>query len=547
MTDAERAGARWYQVFAGVFRAWVSVTVKRVLHRPGWLSALIALLSGALMVLSFAPFGLYPLAVVSLLGFYLALRGRDGAGAFGIGWLFGLALFGAGVAWVRISLNEFGNMPALVANLLMLLFVAVMALYYGLTAWLIRLIEHRLAADSMPRWAGPLLLFPSIWVLMEWVRGWLFTGFPWLFAGNGQLDGPLGGLAPVLGVHGLSLAVAVSAGLLWGLLRWRGEARWRAAAGFLLIWVCAGMLWQIGWTRPAPNAEQRPIRATVIQGNVEQAVKWDADGLLPTLEIYLTLTKAHLESDLIIWPETAIPEFFDRVEEPLLKPLGVTARETGTEVVIGLPVMEPDGRYYNALVSLGSSEDRYFKRHLVPFGEFLPFKAQLQRLIDWFEVPMSDFSRGDAARPLLQVGVWPVGVSICYEDVFPDEVRQALPEAAFLINVSNDAWFGDSLAPHQHLQFARLRALESGRWLIRATNTGISAIIDSRGQVRDQLPLFARSALTGTLEARVGSTPFVRFGSQVPLSMAALMLLAGLVLALRVRRQARTSVAQAAE
>ena len=507
--------------------------------RDWWLSALIALLSGTLMVASFAPFGIYPLAVLSLLGFYQALRGRSGAGAFGVGWLFGVALFGFGVAWIRISLNEFGNMPALVANLLMLLFVAVMALYYGLTAWLIRRLEHRCAAEPATSWVGPLLLFPSIWTIMEWIRGWMFTGFPWLLAGNGQLDGPLGGLAPVLGVHGLSLAVAMSAGLLWALLRWRGRPRWRAAAGLLVLWLCAGLLWQSDWTRPAPNAEQHPIQVSVIQGNVEQAVKWDPDGLLPTLDIYLTLTKAHLDSDLIVWPETAIPELFHRVEEPLLKPLGVTAREAEAEVVIGLPVTEPDGRYYNALVSLGSSDDRYFKRHLVPFGEFLPFKAQLRPLIDWFDVPMSDFSRGDAARPLLQVGGWPVGVSICYEDVFPEEVRQALPDAAFLINVSNDAWFGDSLAPHQHLEFARLRALETGRWMVRATNTGISAIIDPWGQVRDQSPLFDRAVLTGTLEARVGSTPFVRFGSQVPIAIAALMFVASLVLSVRVRLQSR--------
>jgi len=507
--------------------------------RSGWLSALLALLSGALMVLSFAPFGLYPVAVLSLLGFYLALRGRTGASAFVVGWLFGVALFGTGVAWVRISLNEFGNMPALVANLLMLLFVVVMALYYGLMAWLLRLFEHRFRTDSAARWAGPLLLFPSLWVLMEWLRGWLFTGFPWLFAGNGQLNGPLGGLAPVLGVHGLSLAVAISAGLLWGLWRWSGPARWQAAAGLVLLWLCAGLLWQFDWTRPAPNAEQRPIQVSIIQGNVEQSLKWDPDGLLPTLDIYLNLTKDHLDSDLIVWPETAIPEFFHRVEAPLLKPLGVTAREAGAEVVIGLPVMEADDRYYNALVSLGSSEDRYFKRHLVPFGEFLPFKTQLRPLIDWFEVPMSDFSRGDAARPLLQVGVWPVGVSICYEDVFPDEVRQALPEAAFLINVSNDAWFGDSLAPHQHLEFARLRALETGRWLVRATNTGLSAIIDARGRVRARLPLFERGVLTGTIEARVGETPFVRFGSQLVLGIAVLLLLSGLLPPFRARLTAR--------
>lgn len=494
--------------------------------RTHWRQALIAALAGALLVLSFAPFGLYPAAVLALAGFYLALRGCNGRDAFLIGWLFGLALFGTGVAWVRISLNEFGNMPALVANLLMLLFVAAMALYYGITGWLIR----RLEGARPPGWSGPLLILPAVWVLLEWLRGWLFTGFPWLYAGNGQLDGPLGGLAPVLGVHGLSLAVAVSAGLLWGLLRWRGGARRLTLIGLALLWAGSGLLWRVDWTAPAPGPDGGPIRVAVIQGNVEQSVKWDSDGLMPTLEIYLTLTREHLDSDLVVWPETAIPEFLHRVQGPLIRPLTETAREAGAEIVVGLPVMEQDGRYYNALISLGSAQDRYFKRHLVPFGEFLPFEAQLRPLIDWFEVPMSDFSRGSAERPLLQVGERRVGVSICYEDVFVEEVRQALPDAAYLINVSNDAWFGDSLAPHQHLQFARLRALETGRWLVRATNTGISAIIDPFGRVDRQLPLFERAALTGTIQPRTGATPLVRFGSAVPLALALLMLGAALLL-----------------
>lgn len=501
------------------------------------LSALLALGSGALMVLSFAPFGLYPLVVLALAGFYQSLQGRDRAGAFALGWLFGVALFGFGVAWIRISLNEFGNMPALVANLLMLLFVAVMALYYGLAGWLIRALEHWSRQRQAPLWVGPLLIFPALWVLLEWVRGWLFTGFPWLFAGTAQTDGPLAGLAPVIGVHGLSLAVALSAGLFWVLPRRRVGVRSYALAGLLLLWGGAGLLRLWDWTQPALGAEQRPLQVSVIQGNVEQALKWDPDGLLPTLDIYLTLTKSQLDSDFIVWPETAIPEFRDRLQDALLSPLGETAREAGAEVVIGLPVMLPDGRYFNALVSLGTAEDQYFKRHLVPFGEFLPFKAQLRPLIDWFEVPMSDFSRGQAARPLLQVGQWPVGVSICYEDVFTEEVRQALPEAAFLINVSNDAWFGDSLAPRQHLQFARLRALETGRWLVRATNTGVSAIIDSRGRVREALPLFQRAALSGQIEPRTGATPFVRYGSSVPLAIAILMLVAAALLSLRPLRR----------
>ncbi|TVQ85829.1 MAG: apolipoprotein N-acyltransferase, partial [Chromatiaceae bacterium] len=299
-----------------------------------------------------------------------------------------------------------------------------------------------------------------------------------------------------------------------------------AAGGLVGLWLLGLVLWPIPWTRPAGAL----LPASVVQGNVEQSLKWAPDGLLPTLEIYLGLTRAVLGSALIVWPETAIPEFLHHPDvQTMVSRLGESARAAGSEVVFGVPAMDPDGYYYNALVSIGSASDRYDKRHLVPFGEYLPFKRHLRPLIDWFEVPMSDFSRGRAARPLLQVGPHLVGASICYEDVFPDQVREALPEAAWLINVSNDAWFGDSLAPHQHLEFARMRALENGRDLVRSTNTGISAIIDHRGRVRGQIPSFARGTLTVAIQPRVGTTPFSRLGSGVSVGLALSMLLAALL------------------
>ena len=493
----------------------------------------LAALAGALMVLSFAPFGWFPMATLSIAAFYQLLPSAFPVarrGGFAVGWFFGLGLLGFGVFWIRISLNEFGNMPALAANVLMLLFVAALALFCAVAGWLVTRLRPR--ADGPLWWAGPLLVLPSVWVLLEWLRGWLFTGFPWLFAGNGQINplplvgAPLAGWAPVLGVHGLSLIVALSAGLLWIAVRRPGIARSLSLAAVLALWLGGALLGRVEWTRPADG----PIVAAAVQGNVEPAVKWSPDGVLPTLEIYLLLTREVLEdSDVIVWPETAIPSFLHEVESGLVKPLAEDAREAGTEIVVGVPVMEPSGRYYNGLISIGSAADRYYKRHLVPFGEFLPFKRQLRPLIDWFEVPMSDFSRGQAEQPLLQVGRYPVGVSICYEDVFPEEVRQALPQAAYLINVSNDAWFGDSLAPHQHLEFARLRALENGRPLVRATNTGISAIIDHHGRVLAALPLFERAALKGTIEPRVGLTPFAAVGSTPVLLLAAGMLLLGLL------------------
>jgi apolipoprotein N-acyltransferase len=420
-------------------------------------------------------------------------------------------------------------MSAPIANGLMLLLVLLLALYYGLAGWLIR----RLSPQTGPRaWVGPILVLPSVWVLLEWVRGWLFTGFPWLYIGNGQINplpvigAPMAGLAPVLGIHGLSLAVALSAGLVVIAVRRRGRARKAAVGTLVALWLAAALLGRVEWTEPDGD----PLVATVVQGNVEQSLKWAPDGLLPTIEIYLTMTREALGNDLIVWPETAIPGFLHEVQSGLMDPLGQDAREHGSEIVIGVPVMETQARYFNGLISIGSAEDRYFKRHLVPFGEFLPFKGVLRPLIDWFDVPMSDFSRGTAPRPLLQVGAHRVGVSICYEDIFSEEVRQALPDADYLINVSNDAWFGDSLAPHQHLEFARLRALENARPLVRATNTGISAIIDHRGRVLGSIPSFVRGNYSAKIQPRQGTTPFSRFGAALPLGIAAAMLTLGLLL-----------------
>jgi apolipoprotein N-acyltransferase len=519
-------------------------------------AALIAATAGALAVLAFPPFGLSPALVVSLAVLQGLLVGRRPGEGFVIGWSFGLGLLGFGIFWIRVSLNEFGNMGVWLAHLLTLIFIMAMALYYGLlgglTAWL---------AGRRGGWAAPLLIFPALWILLEWLRGWFLTGFPWLNAGDSQVEGPLAGYVPLLGVYGVSLLVALSAGLLWRLVAGdrvprrerrlgqglgsglaprlapgagRRHVRWALAGALALIWLAGLGLARLEWTQVAGE----PFRAAVLQANIPQSLKWNEESLYPTLRAYVELTREAFDQggQVIVWPETAIPEFLDRVREPLLEPLAAEAGEAGAHLVIGLPVLDYEEQtYFNGLISLGAGEeDLYRKRHLVPFGEFMPWRSLLGPLAQAFAVPMSDFSAGDAERPLLRVGPHQVGASICYEDAFPAEVIQALPEAAYLINVSNDAWFGDSLAPHQHLGIARMRALETGRWMVRATNTGISAIIDHRGQVRGTVPAFQRGLFSALVQPRTGSTPFVRFGNALPLGLALAML--GLALLARRRR-----------
>ncbi len=475
------------------------------------LPILVAFLAGSLTVLGFAPFSLYPVAVLTVVLLNELLAVGSARAGFWRGYAFGLGLLGFGVFWIRISLNEFGNMDPWAANALMALFIAAMALYYGLVGWLTR----RLQAG--PTWVAPLLLLPGLYVLFEWLRGWLFTGFPWLNLGYTQIDGPLVAYAPLIGVYGLSLLTALSGGLLWGLLRWPWRGRLAAGLALVALWFGGTALKPLDWTRP----DGAPFTATLIQANIPQAIKWDPQARVGILETYVDLTLEHLDSDLILWPETAIPDFLDEVREVLIDPLAQRAREEGLEIVLGIPVFDQAaGRYYNGLLSIGSREDLYTKRHLVPFGEFMPFKDWLGPLVEMFEVPMSDFSPGTAPRPLLRVGGRTAGASICYEDVFPTEVTQALPEAGFLINVSNDAWFGDSLAPHQHLEMARLRTLETGRDMVRATNTGISAIIDWRGQVLTQIPSFVRGTASAQVQPRAGATPFVRLGNWLPVGLA---------------------------
>ncbi len=489
----------------------------RLAQCPPFVIDLLVVLAGALLALAFAPFGLGPLAVLLPVVLLWSWEGATPRRAALRGGLFGLGLFGFGIYWIFISLHDYGHAPAPFAVLATLSVVLLMALYPALVG---ALLAGR-GALAAP-WGG-LLMFPALWTLLDWVRSWLFSGFPWLAVGYSQIDAPLGQLAPYIGVLGVGWAVLFSAGLLWRLLNQTGgRGRLITLAGFLALWSMAWALGKIDWIEAAGP----PLRVAIVQGNIAQDQKWQPGVIDETLERYVQLSlPEHGRSDVIVWPETAIPLFYEEAR-PFIGALAGRAQQDRVDYLAGLPTGSLEtGIFHNSVASIGSTLNFYHKYRLLPFGEYLPLRGFFLFFRDWVTIPMADFTPGDRDQPLLQAGGQPVGVSICFEAVFGNELRRALPKATWLVNVSNDAWFKDSTAPHQHLQIARMRALELGRTLVRATNTGVSALIDPRGRILVQGSQFQPEVIRGAVQPWHGLTPYARWGD-IPVLVLMVVLLA---------------------
>lgn len=472
-----------------------------------------ALVAGALAVPAFAPFGWWPLAVLAPALLFVLWRDCGRGRAAWRGWLFGLGYWGVGVHWIYFSLHHFGAAVAPLAVVLTVVFAAGLALTLALLGALVAVGEPRNRSSA---WF--LLVLPAAWVLLEWFRSWFLTGFPWLLLGTSQVDGPLAPYVPLAGVYGVGLVLAFSAGALAGLPWMRAPGRVLAVVVLAALWAGAPLVAERSWTRPS-GAE---FEAALLQGDFEQDNKFDS--LDQALTRYTRMTERVAgEARLVLWPETAIPTFYSEVAARL-DGFAADMAEQGTHVVTGVFTRGDEGAYYNAVRPLGEGADDYRKRRLVPFGEYLPLRPLLAPFERFIQVPMSDIAAGAEEQPPLRVGPYELGASVCYEAAYPGVIRSALPEADVLINVSNDAWFGDSTAPHQHLEIARMRALEAGRPLLRATNTGISAVIDHRGHVVARGPQFEPAVVRGTVTPRAGLTPYARWGDLPALALAAVLL-----------------------
>lgn len=492
------------------------MAVKKVVVRS------IALLAGIAYVLAFSPFNFTIFAYLSLgCLFWLWLNTSTIKDAFIVGWLFGFGLFGAGVSWIYVSLTTFGGMPMLLACLAVLILVMGLAVFPAAVGLIQQLFSRSRVSTRL------VLVMAPAWVLSEWVREWLFTGLPWLSAGYSQSQNILSAWAPVGGIYLVSLAVVLAVCCV--LLLFKGHPG--KATGLALVLVLASVALQHrDWT----VQDQRSLSVKLVQANVSIWDKWNSKKSDEILAKYLALSRQGQPTDLIIWPEAAAPVLMRELSAEFINSLN-TLLEQNTYTMFG--VVEKDtgpGGYYNsvALTQKDGSFSFYRKVHLVPFGEFLPFKVLLQWLLDYLHIPMSDFSAYQSSQdPVVVKGV-NLGVSICYEDAFANVIRASLPKADLLVNVSEDAWFGNSLAPHQRLQMAQMRAIENGRTLVRVSNNGLSAVINHKGEIKQIAPQFQTSIVDAQVEIRAGVTPFSLWGHKLVLSLTGLLLLVALMIKL---------------
>ena len=460
---------------------------------------LYSLLAGILFSLSFSPLDLWWLPFVSIFILLYLLEKLDYKESFMVGWFFGIGVFCYGTWWLSVSIKKFGIDILLVPELLTSLFIIGMAIYFGLFGITIRYFREKLVLSPS--------IISFIWLMLELLRSKLFTGFPWLILGYSQLDGPLNSIFPFVGSYGCSWLVVFLVSILYKIFHSRSIATClQCLCLFPLLILILGYCDNKTLTFPY----QDTLSVSLIQGSVNQDVKWDYYQRTRNFVKYRTLSDTEWSSDLIVWPETAVTILDTDISAELAE-LKSRAIITNTNIVLGIPTFV-DGNIYNSALNLGSGQSTYSKRHLVPFGEYFPFGTWGKLLQSTLQIPMSNLTVGESTNDsfILNDSI-SVGMAICYEIAFPSFVFSSIPKSGFLIHISNDDWFGDTVAPFQHLQIARVRALESGRPIIRSTNTGLTVLIDYKGNIVKQSPQFIEHVLRANVNPRKGETLYVKY------------------------------------
>lgn len=480
-----------------------------------------ALISGALITLSLAPFSFWPLAIIATAILFVVLQQQSIKHSFWLGWFFGLGLFGTGASWVYVSIHEFGYTSIYLAAFLTFLFCGGLAfccaITWALYAWLLK--KNTVVFNSSPSittamqsvTSQQLILFAAVWVCGEWMRSWLLTGFPWLFIGYSQTESVLAGWAPIVGVYGVSFIICISGAVISHLLFLRQgfHTHRTLLTAVALCWFIAIPLKYVQWTLPAGEPQQ----VSMVQANISQHDKWRREYRQPTLTLYKNLSEPYWESsDLIIWPEAAIPMYYQYAND-FLDQMDVLAAKHQSALLTGIPSRDTHSdNSYNSIITIGNGNGVYHKQNLVPFGEYIPFANLLGNVLAFFELPASTMHAGNTDQAALTIQQWQSKPLICYEIVYPGLTAKAAGVSDVLITVSNDSWFGASIGPLQHLQMAQMRALENGRYVLRSTGSGVSAIINPAGQIVARSEQFEQTVLTGEFKLMQQNTPWTRYG-----------------------------------
>lgn len=488
-----------------------------------FLRLVLAVGAGLMLALAFAPFNVSWLALIAVMLIGGLTYQQNLKATFYFCLVFALAYLGLGVSWVYVSMHNFGNMSVMLAIFATFLFVLANAIF--VTLGIVSARHVKLKFDFSE--AGYLVvLLPIGWVLFEWVRSLFLTGFPWLILGSSQLNSPLSGVLPVLGELGGSLVLLVSAGLLVSSVYTKSKLH---KVYFLLlttiIWLSVLGLERINWTQK----QEGLIEVALVQGNIPISRKWDAAYLQKTLDTYIRQTKKSLPADLIIWPETAIAAIYSEVKDSLIPSLSQFLAENNAALISGIVGHNQQEFLHNSLLVIGDTPTTFYhKRHLVPFGEYVPLVNGIVGFVmNKFNIPMSDFRPGEEIQSEFKIKNAVIQPSICYEVAYADLIRQNADKTNLLLTVSNDSWFGNSAARYQHLKIAQVRAKENGKYLLRATNDGITAIINHKGKVLKMAQQNTNTFIKASVPIFSGSTPFAKFGYLNVLLMS-LVMLAGL-------------------
>lgn len=494
-------------------------TFKQLCNKGYIQNIIFPFLLGGIAVAGFAPYYIYPITIASLiLLLYLWQKTNSPKQAALQGFMYGLGLFSIGIYWIYISLHNFGGMPWWMASFSTFMLCAFLSLFPATVGALAKRVNYSLVS------------IPIFWALSEWVRSWIFTGFPWLTVGYSQVPrSPLIGYLPVIGIYGVSFLLVFITGLIaYWLANPTQSLMWkrRVIATLFLIWSGGIILKFVEWTRPINS----PISVALLQGNISQDVKWSPEIADQTLKTYMDMVMLS-KTKLIIMPETALPMLAEQIPSQYMLALKNHALTYKGDILIGAVEEIPGAnknepnQFFNSMLSIGSANSQtYRKSHLVPFGEFIPLKQVFGWIYrDWLNIPLSDLARGSLEQQPMFIAGQKIAVNICYEDVFGEEIIRQLPQATLLVNASNDGWYGESIAAYQHMQFSQARAIETGRVMLRSTNTGATAMIDPHGVIIAHAPHFSKITLNVEAQGYAGSTPYVRWGNWPVIILLVLM------------------------